>query len=301
MNGFCNKDSNVNILCPICESKTTLIGVQNGTLDNREFNLFHCRSCKFSFVENFRDDFHKIYDEHYYNGKGADRMVDYVHELNFPKKTIREYEWQGIWDIFQKLIPAGRHWLDYGCGGGGMVRYARMRGADAIGFEEGWLASKGRSMGIPILDSAELNKYEGYFDFISAIEVVEHIPQPMMEIQRMRKLLKRGGVLFLTTGNAKPWQSRLLEWGYTKTPDIHVAFYQPETLSKCFSMAGFSSNKLGLQDGLVKVIKYKVLKNLRVKNKNPLFEVLPWKMIAKLVDWHHQVSDIPYGVAIERN
>jgi SAM-dependent methyltransferase len=249
-------------------------------------------------VANYRTDFENIYNKDYYHGVGADPMVDYVYELNNASKTIRNYEWKGIFEVFSTLCPKGGRWLDFGCGGGGLVNYARERGIDAIGFDDGWVADMGRSSGTPILCSSELKDYADGFDFISAIEVLEHVPKPVDTLLQIRRLLKPGGILFITTGNAKPWRKKLLDWGYTKCPDVHISFYEPETLEKCLRMAGFQPKEALSFNGFVEIIKFKVLKAFRVKNMNIMIDMLPWNLVSRVVDSRHKVSKQPYGVAI---
>lgn len=183
--------------------------------------------------------------------------------------------------------------------GGGLVRYAIESDIDATGFEEGWAADMGRLSGIPILRSSELEDYAGSFDFISAIEVFEHIPKPVDALLQIRKLLKPGGILFITTGNAQPWRQKFLDWSYTKCPDVHISFYEPETLARCMRMAGFQPKEFRSLNGFVDIIKFKVLKTLRIKNQSTLIDALPWGLIARLVDARHKVSRQPYGIAIE--
>ncbi len=286
-------------ICPVCSNSTLLLGSQNGVLDKREFFIRHCNSCQFSYVENYRMDFENIYNQDYYCGSGADPMVDYFYELQNHSKTIRNYEWKGISTIFNELCPNGGRWLDYGCGGGGLVKYAIESGINATGFEEGWAAEIGRLSGITILYSSELENYTGNFDFITAIEVLEHIPRPIEALLQMRKLLKPGGILFITTGNAKPWRHKLLDWGYTKCPDVHVSFYEPETLARCMKMASFQPKEFRSFNGFIDIIKFKVLKTLRIKNKSKIIDALPWRLIGNFVDARHKVSSQPYGIAID--
>ena len=278
---------------------TVFLGRQMGTLDNRQFSVRQCSLCHFSYVENYRTDFQNIYDENYYRGFGADRMVDYVYELENASKTIRNYEWKGVCSIYHELCPNGGYWLDYGCGMGGLVNFAIESGIEIIGFEEGWAADAGKFWGTPIIGSSEIEKYTRHFSFISAIEVIEHIPNPLDALLKIRSLLKPGGILFITTGNAEPWRNNLLAWDYTKCPEVHVSFYEPETLSKCMRMTGFQPRKFKFFSGFSDIIKFKCLKAFRVKKMSKLIDILPWSIISKLVDARYKVSSQPYGVAID--
>ncbi len=66
---------------------------------------------------------------------------------------------------------------------------------------------------------------EGGFDFIYLMDVAEHLPNPLADIQKLARWLKPGGKLIITTGNsdALPWRlSRLSYW-----------YYLPQHLSFC--------------------------------------------------------------------
>jgi SAM-dependent methyltransferase len=283
--------------CPVCQSETVPIGTLKGKLDGRDFFFRNCPSCQFSYVQNYRTDFSNIYNDAYYRGNGADPMVDYVYELQNMHKTVRNYEWQGVIRVFNRLRPTGGKWLDYGCGAGGLVKAALARGIDAIGFEEGWAASAGRAAGASILTEEELAGYEGSFDFVSAIEVLEHIPDPIAALKNIRRLLKPGGIVFITTGNAEPWRGRILQWPYAGLPDVHVSFYEPRTLAICLEKTGFKPENHESMVGFTDIIKFKVLKNLGRVNKAPLLDMLPWSALSRIVDAKHRVSKQPYGIA----
>jgi SAM-dependent methyltransferase len=293
------KENKVQDQCPVCEKKIITLGIQKGLLDKRNFEIKKCINCHYSFVKNYRIDYDVIYNEDYYRGLGADPAVDYIHEIYNLNSTIRNYEWRGIFEIYQKNYPKARaRWLDFGCGAGGLVNYVNKKGVDIIGAEDGWASEKGRELGIPILRMNELDQFTGQFDFITAIEVFEHIPNPIDAFKKIRKLLKPGGVLFLTTGNAYPWRNNFLDWPYSQCPDVHVSFFEPHTLAFCLESSGFVANNNNSFVGFTNIIKFKVLKSLRFKNRNFLIDLLPWSFISRIVDYKYQVSMHPYGVAI---
>ena len=80
---------------------------------------------------------------------------------------------------------------------------------------------------------------------MTAIEVLEHTLEPLAELRRIRKLLRPGGLLFLTTGNAAPFASDLLRWSYI-IPEIHISFFEPSTLEYALHAAGFRPAPIGL-------------------------------------------------------
>jgi SAM-dependent methyltransferase len=254
--------------CKICSSQAVLVGVKRGKLKKEtEFTLFQCDECGFAFIGNPWTDYEEIYCENYYRGRGADPLVDYVFEMESPDRTIRKYEWQGILTAVQScvtLTPETR-WLDFGCGNGGLVRYCRERKKCAVfGYEQGWIRDRAVTAGVPILSSDELRSLAGSFDIVTAIEVLEHIPDPLVELRRIRSLLKPSGLFFFTTMNTAPFRKNLIALPYV-LPEIHVSFYEPQTVSVALKLAGFKPEFRGFIPGYEEIIRFKVLKNCKIR------------------------------------
>ena len=220
-------------------------------------------------------------------------MVDYVTEMENPR-SVRAYEWRGIVKAVTTLT--GRRdlrWLDFGCGLGGLVRYARQQGfTEVFGFDTGWSATWMREHGIPVLAEDELDAHAGQFDVVTAIEVIEHVSDPVGVMARIAGLLKPGGLFFLTTGNAEPHRDDLARWSYVH-PDVHIAYFEPRTLTTVYERAGLVPEEAGFVPGHEDIIRYKVLKSLRVRSQNPLERLVPWKVASRVVDRRHRVTAQP--------
>ena len=97
----------------------------------------------------------------------------------------------------------GRRFLDIGCGSGASVRAATDAGWKAIGIDiDPQLIAHGRAqLGVDLrcglVTSVDLPR-EG-FDFIKLRDVVEHLPNPLEVLQRIRELLAPNGVLLVVT------------------------------------------------------------------------------------------------------
>ncbi len=242
-------------------------------------------------------EYKRIYTADYYSGRGADPLVDYVFELEHPEETIRVHEWRGIFRAVASLVTltADTRWLDYGCGNGGLVRHLRERGIGAAtGFDEGWIAAKARASGIPILQADALDRMTGQFDVVTAIEVLEHLEQPVDVMRRIRRLLKAGGLLFFTTGNAEPVRGRLLGWRYL-VPEVHVSFFEPSTAARALRQAGFEPEFHGMLPGFPEIIRFKALKNLGLKRREWWQEWLPWPVLARMLDRRLRITAHPVG------
>ncbi len=285
--------------CKICTAAVTQIGVRRGTFKDRLFKIFRCNTCGFIFVGNPWLDYKEIYSEAYYKGQGADRFVDYVFELRNPTRTIRQYEWRGIAQVVRSCIPLGSdtRWLDFGCGNGGLVRYCREHLPCSVwGYEQGWIRDQAVNLGIPIVTEEVLDSAAGTFDVVTAIEVIEHIADPVGELRRIRSLLKPGGLLFITTGNAAPHRERLFEWGYF-LPEVHISLFEPGTLAQAFKESGFRAEFRGYSPGFDDIIRFKVLKSLGVHTTSLAEKVLPWKLLSRAADKKSRVTAHPVGWA----
>jgi SAM-dependent methyltransferase len=285
--------------CGICQGSTEVIGEKVGLVARRAFVLRRCLDCRFSFVENPWLDYAAIYDDAYYQGRGADPLVDYRFELAHPGRTIRKFEWSGIVKVIGGLttLDARTRWLDFGCGNGGLVRYARETvGCACFGHEQGSIAATARAGGVPIVDASELASLEGSFDVVTAIEVLEHVADPLGTLREIRRLLRRGGLFFYTTGNAWPFRDRLLSWGYF-IPEIHISLYEPSSLDQALQRTDFEPRYQGYLPGWDEIIAFKVLKNLRLRKSHAIFRAVPWKLLAPAVNARYKLADFPVAYA----
>lgn len=296
--------SNETQSCSICGSPARAELQRKGRISpEQSFTIYHCPNCRFSFVGNPRVDFENIYSMEYYSGRGADPLVNYLYDYENHSNTVKQYEWAGLVKIYRDLTAKHKQemgdWLDYGCGLGGLMRYAQLSGLDMCGYDSSRIidhvAIEKRDVSLKFLEPEELG--QGKWRFITAIEVLEHTLNPLETLGEIRKLLRPGGILFLTTGNAEPWRHKLDKWPYTSCPDVHISFFEPSTLALALEKTGFIPIFPGYSSGFNDVIKNKVLKTLGAVNKNRFFDLLPWPVISRLVDARYKVSSMPYGVA----
>lgn len=282
--------------CRICREQTVGLGSVKGRFKPELFDLRHCPSCHYSFISNPWTNYEEIYCLDYYRGRGADPLVDYVFEFDHPDKAIRQYEWRGILAAVRSMVPidANTNWLDFGCGTGAFCSYLPQHaGCLAVGHEEGGGA---QAIGKGILSHKDLETMAGAFDVVSAIEVLEHTVDPLAVLREIRRLLKPGGLLFITTGNAQPFRNRLLQWSYV-VPEVHVSFFEPQTLASALSQTGFRP-EFRSYAGLADIIRFKVLKNLGIRRISVFERALPWSALCRLVEWRYCVGAHPVGWAV---
>lgn len=284
--------------CKICGSTTLQLGTRTGSYRKELFRFRRCDNCRFTFVENPWTDYQAIYSEEYYSGRGADPLIDYAFDLSSPDSTAHVYEWRGVLSAVKSLvaITSATRWLDFGCGAGGLVGHLRNAGVNAIGLEDGAIADRARSCGVPVMRSTEIPEHRGEFDVITAIEVLEHVESPLSVLRDIRSLLKPGGVFFYTTGNAKPFRENFLNWRYV-VPEIHISYFEPGTLEFALRKCGFRPEWRGYLPGFTDILRYKILKNVGVKRRSVFERILPWPALARAAQLRYKVLAHPVGWA----
>jgi SAM-dependent methyltransferase len=261
------------------------------------FQLGRCDRCNLALVLEPRTDFDRLYDLDYYEGRGADPHIDYVGDEK--PGSLREIEWTGIvqtvLDIHKSRRPQAKSFtlLDWGAGLGGLVRTARDAGIDADGLDEGFAAKTLESKGLQV---PPLPEVRGRYDAITAIEVVEHLVDPVSELRSMAQFLKPGGFVFITTGNLAKARGPVNRWYYAQIPDVHVTFWTPRSWVSGLSEAGLEAVSLPLSRVDPRIVQYKILKALP-RYRRPLVATLPfWRPATRIVDALYGISEFPIGV-----
>ena len=209
--------------CLICQSKslTTLE-------DYKTAHLCKCSNCSFVFSKKIPTEKELVshYNEYSRN--------DYLSPI-----TIKRYhELLDNFDSFRKTNKI----LDVGCGIGYFLEVAKKRGWEAFGTEftneaVNICSSKGINVKQGILDPSNYN-FE--FDIITSFEVIEHINNPTVEINKFHSLLRKGGLVYITTPNFNSLLRYKLKSAYNVIcyPE-HLSYYTPKTLTKLFTNSKF--------------------------------------------------------------
>ncbi|MBN1550066.1 class I SAM-dependent methyltransferase [bacterium] len=207
-------------------------------------NIFQCENCGMIF-KRIRGNPVTYYDDTY-----ADAVLKngkYVRSRSTFSLCHTILEHECIQQIMQTSDPVS---LDIGCGAGSFLEVVRSCGFDAEGLDVSpMLADKARGKGFRVyvgdVESIELTRK---YDLITMIDILEHLPNPVSVMKRLRGYLKANGHLVVYTPNHRSLLVKIADilwnWGIRKPVtdifgSLHVAFYTPETLQKLLVSSGF--------------------------------------------------------------
>jgi SAM-dependent methyltransferase len=222
-------------VCKLCGSSTAFL------MERGSYPIVRCSRCSFMFAV-LADGYDpsSIYRGNvYFDSGGECGIADYdalwrrrLCHFYLPRlDRIAEFQMRGCL-------------LDIGCAGGHFMLAAQQRGWQVAGVE---LSSTMRERAMrltsaPVYASIEEALAAGRsFECITMFDVIEHLRDPLREMQRVTEALVPGGLAAISTPNCD--NSRALAgqpiniWFY---PPEHICYFGPRTLPECLERAGLT-------------------------------------------------------------
>jgi SAM-dependent methyltransferase len=139
-------------------------------------------------------------------------------------------------------------WLDIGCGSGTLLRAAGAEGWKAVGTEIAPAivdAMRAQGLDARLGLTQELDLPSGGFDVVSAVEVLEHVPDPDSLIAEAARLLRPGGALYITTPHGRGVSAHLLgtSWSVVAPPE-HLQLFSAAGIRCALSRGGLRAVSL---------------------------------------------------------
>ena len=233
------------VSCPICgrDPAPTL------RYDFAPYRVVRCPHCGLVFLSPRLTEsaILKLYsDQEYYvsevSGQGYDEYLEVRHNWikTFTRRLeqIANYREASPWDqlpITNYQLP-GRV-LDIGCGPGFFLEAAQAKGYDAFGLDPSEYIVKvasekfGGRIQKGVIESADYPAE--HFDLVVAFDTFEHVYHPLEWLTAVRRVLKPGGLLAITTPDPTSLLAKISgkKWVSFKLPE-HVFYWSPETIRR---------------------------------------------------------------------
>jgi ubiquinone/menaquinone biosynthesis C-methylase UbiE len=230
----------VEVRCPVCDSEKYRV-VYESTLGSslpdlgykfapshlKTYRIVRCLHCGHRYCSPLPRQLFKGYID----------VEDSEYLRNEPQRLATAEKVMGV---LRKYKNGGRL-LDVGCATGDFLRVAA-RYYDVEGLElSTWAARLAKERGLWIHESRleELGATERY-DVVTLWGVIEHFENPRKEIGQVARLMKRGGVLCIWTGDIESLTARLLgkKWWYFMGQ--HIQYFSRATLHRLLEECGFT-------------------------------------------------------------
>ena len=133
--------------------------------------------------------------------------------------------------------------LDVGAYTGVFVEIAAQHGWDAYGVEPSrWAVEQACERGLHMIDgtlaSSGLN--DNSLDVVTMWDVIEHVSNPLGELQQAQRRLKPGGLLVVHTMDIDSRFARVMGGRWPWLMEMHIDYFSRHTLKQMLEKAGFT-------------------------------------------------------------
>jgi hypothetical protein len=190
--------------CPLCSSKN--------------YSLFHkdhlrkylqCLNCDFVFVPS-----------QYHLSESEERKRYDTHN-NIPEDPRYRQFLSQLTEPLNEIISNDSYGLDFGCGPGPTLSLMMQEKGHQMDLYDKFYA-KNQSV------------FKKSFDFITLTEVLEHLSDPVFELERLASILKSKGILAVMTQTLT--QDIDFKSWYYKNDTSHIGFYNDKSLTGLASL-----------------------------------------------------------------
>ena len=133
--------------------------------------------------------------------------------------------------------------VDVGAYTGVFVEIAAQHGWDAYGVEPShWAVEQAREGGLHMIEGtlASSGLDENSLDVVTMWDVIEHVSNPLGEMQQAQRLLKPGGLLVVHTMDIDSGFARLMGGRWPWLMEMHIYYFSQRTLKHMLEKAGFT-------------------------------------------------------------
>jgi cyclopropane-fatty-acyl-phospholipid synthase len=162
-----------------------------------------------------------------------DRRLKYSSGLyEHPDATLNEAQTAKLHYVAQRLgLSAGSRVLDIGCGWGSLILFmateyaCRATGVTPSATQAAYITERAEELGVADRIHVELGSFcdlglDGWYDAVTMLGSIIHMPDRAAVLEKVTSLLRRGGILYLSESCFRNW--RIYEEFSTRPGTRHV-------------------------------------------------------------------------------
>lgn len=275
------------VTCPLCDH-----GDASYLFESRDrvhrlpgiFKIYRCSHCHAVFIQPWLTDQElAVYYPDHYSGYRHSRSLDRKNYTGL-RRLVLEHHYgyppvenggpsplKAATAFFLSFVMArgalpyrgtGR-FLDVGCGGGSYLYRLRQWGWQVYGVEPSESGvNQARALGLDVRhgELRDARFPDSFFDVIRLNNVLEHLPDPRGTFREIKRILKPGGVVYITVPSARSLNFWLFgENWYGLDAPRHVILYSPRALRHLCDSTGLEIARIRFRSGafnFVRSVKY---------------------------------------------
>ena len=212
-------------------SSKHFLRVRDHLVSNHLFDLYHDTEWDMLFTHPQPNDLSVYYESKNYKPHQSvnKSLWDYIYHF------IRNQSFRYKLLIIKKFHPDATSLLDYGTGTGEFLHYLHKKDFIVSGVEPN---NKAREQANILLNNrikVSINEIEDRFDIISMWHVLEHLPQPISIIKKLKERLHSDGLLIVAVPNFKSFDASHYgsSWAAYDVPR-HLWHFSPKSIRHLF-------------------------------------------------------------------
>lgn len=173
------------------------------------------------------------------------------------------------------FLPKGKKVLDAGCGNGELSKILQRRGLEVFACDIGVRKSLNRNIHFKKVDlNKSLSYPKDFFDAAICLEVIEHLKNPWLVIQEFHRVIKKNGLLLISSPNTSNPLARIYHlftgkiWLFKKHDDDHINPISYWELERILLDTGFK--KISVLNGVNVIENVTITTNIQ----NPMIKIV---------------------------
>ena len=227
------------VKCPLCKKNNYEIIINPKekkkfkknyfkTIFNSSSSIFDdqivkCKNCKFIYLNPRIKQ--KIIDKGYAFSKDRKFVSQNKNRIKTFKNTL---------DLLSNQIDfSDKKILDIGSGGGAFLKACKDRNIIAEGIEPNkWLVNYSKKKYDINISTKNLNKINKTYHIVSLFDVLEHIPNIRLVINKIYKIVKKNGFLIINVPDHNSLARKILKKNWPFYLTVHLHYFDKKSLSK---------------------------------------------------------------------
>lgn len=226
------------VKCPLCKknnyeiiinsqkkefTKSYIKNIFNSSSSVFDDRVVKCKNCKFIYLNPRIKQ--KIIDKSYSFSKDRKFISQNRNRIKTFKNTLSL--------ISNQIDFSNKKILDIGSGGGAFLKACKDRNITAEGIEPNkWLVNYSKKKYGINISTKNLNKINKTFHIVSLFDVLEHIPNIKLAINKIYKLVKKDGFLIINVPDHNSLARKILKKNWPFYLTVHLHYFDKKSLSK---------------------------------------------------------------------